>query len=190
MMNKGFEIIEAARLFDLQANQIDVVVHPQSIVHSMVEFQDGSTIAQLGATDMTLPIAYALFAPERPPAAPGMPLLDVQQMGRLEFEPPDAERFPALTLAMRALDDGGTLDEGGTAPTVLNAADEVAVAAFLDHHIPFTEIAACVEDALHKHEVVKHPSLQDIVDADNWARAYVNQRVSPTYTKSGMSEHR
>ncbi len=181
MMNKGFEIIEAARLFDLDSDQIDVVIHPQSLVHSMVEFQDGSIIAQLGATDMTLPIAYALFAPERPPAGEGMPILDVTQMGTLTFEPPDPDRFPALDLARRVL---GT---GGTAPAVLNAADEVAVAAFLDGRLRFPEITGTVADTLDEHTVVKQPNLEDIEAADRWAREFVNHRVAKPYTNSGVT---
>ncbi|GAB4325482.1 MAG: 1-deoxy-D-xylulose-5-phosphate reductoisomerase [Candidatus Zixiibacteriota bacterium] len=181
MMNKGFEIIEAARLFGLRSDQIDVVIHPQSIVHSMVEFQDGSIIAQLGATDMTLPIAYALFAPERPPLAAGMPILDVTQLGTLSFEPPDAERFPALGLARRAL------ETGGTAPAVLNAADEVAVAGFLAGRLRFPEITATVADALSQHTIVKDPDLEDIEAADRWAREFVNHRVTESYTKSGVT---
>ncbi|MBD3299498.1 MAG: 1-deoxy-D-xylulose-5-phosphate reductoisomerase [candidate division Zixibacteria bacterium] len=181
MMNKGFEIIEAARLFDLESDQIDVVIHPQSLVHSMVEFRDGSIIAQLGATDMTLPIAYALFAPDRPPAAEGMPILDVTQMGQLTFEPPDPDRFPALALARRALEDGGT------APVVLNAADEVAVAAFLDGRLRFPEIARTVAEVLDQHTVVKQPTLEDIEAADRWAREIVNHHVANPYTNSGVT---
>ena len=181
MMNKGFEIIEAARLFGMGSDQIDVVIHPQSIVHSMVEFRDGSTMAQLGATDMTLPIAYALFAPERPPAADGMPLLDVTALSRLDFDAPDVERFPALGLARQAL------ETGGTTPAVLNAADEMAVAAFLDGYLPFTGIPTMVSDALREHPVVSDPNVEDIEQADDWARTYVNRRLAETYTDSGAS---
>lgn len=179
MMNKGFEIIEAARLFGLRSDQIDVVIHPQSIVHSMVEFQDGSTIAQLGATDMTLPIAYALFAPERPPAAEGMPRLDVASLSQLDFATPDPQRFGALALARRAL------DTGGTAPAVLNAADETAVAAFLAKRIPFKDITELVSAVLSEPPVVSGSRLEDIEQADRWARTYVNQRLTETYTDSG-----
>jgi len=181
MMNKGFEIIEAARLFGLQPDQIDVVIHPQSIVHSMVEFCDGSIMAQLGATDMTLPIAYALFAPDRPEAAEQMPMLDLGSMRRLDFASPDPERFPALGLARRAL------MAGGTAPAVLNAADEEAVAAFLNGQLSFTGIHRMVSEALDEHQVVSGPGLKDIEAADRWARLYVNQRLSETYTGSGQA---
>ncbi|MEM7247348.1 MAG: 1-deoxy-D-xylulose-5-phosphate reductoisomerase [Acidobacteriota bacterium] len=141
LMNKGLELIEARWLFDLRADQLDVVVHPDSIVHSLVEFHDGSLIAQLNHPDMRDPLRYCLGHPERweAPEAPG---LDLAALGRLEFAAPDEERFPCLRLARQAL------AAGGAAPAVLNAANEVAVAAFLDRRLAFTEIATLVEDCL------------------------------------------
>ena len=142
LMNKGLELIEAHHLFALPSGQIDVLVHPQSVVHGLVEFRDGSVVAQLGAPDMRIPIAHCLAWPERidGPA----PRLDLAQVASLTFEPPDAERFPALALARAAM------ETGGTAPTILNAANEVAVAAFLDGGLPFGGIAALVEATLDR----------------------------------------
>jgi 1-deoxy-D-xylulose-5-phosphate reductoisomerase len=171
MMNKGFEIIEAAWLFGIDPSSIDVVIHPQSIVHSMVEFQDGSVIAQLGPTDMTFPIAYALFAPERLEEESETSSLDFSQIGSLAFEMPDPARYPALELARRAW------LLGGTAPAVLNAADEVAVAAFLNGRIGFSEITALVRRALDGHSVAKEPGIRDIEEADQWARAFVTDQL-------------
>jgi 1-deoxy-D-xylulose-5-phosphate reductoisomerase len=171
MMNKGFEVIEAAWLFGIDPSFINVVIHPQSIVHSMVEFQDGSVIAQMGPTDMTFPIAYALFAPERLEEDPGVSTLDFSQIGSLEFEVPDPARYPALDVARRAW------QIGGTAPAVLNAADEVAVGAFLQERISFPEITALVSGALDAHSVAKAPSIGDIETADQWARAFVNEQL-------------
>ncbi len=171
MMNKGFEIIEAARLFGFASENIDVVIHPQSVIHSMVEFQDGSVVAQLGPTDMTHPITYALFAPERLPAAPDAPALDFTQIASLDFAPPDTERYPALKLARRAL------AAGETAPAVLNAADEVAVGAFLDGQIRFPEITSLVDDALSAHTVASGAGIGDIIEADRWAREFVAAHV-------------
>src|SRR4029077_18365196 len=136
LMNKGLEVIEARWLFGVGADQIDVVVHPQSVVHSMVELTDGSIIAQLGVTDMRLPIQYAFSYPERW-AAP-LPPLDLARAGRLDFEPPDTSRFPCLALAFRALRGPDGL------PIVLNAANEVAVAAFLEGRLSFTGIATTI----------------------------------------------
>jgi 1-deoxy-D-xylulose-5-phosphate reductoisomerase len=142
LMNKGLELIEAHHLFALPSEQIDVLVHPQSVVHGLVEFRDGSVVAQLGAPDMRIPIAHCLAWPERidGPA----PRLDLAQVARLTFEPPDTDRFPALMLARRAL------ETGEAAPTVLNAANEIAVAAFLDGRLPFGGIAALVEATLER----------------------------------------
>ncbi|MGH6944775.1 MAG: 1-deoxy-D-xylulose-5-phosphate reductoisomerase, partial [Geminicoccaceae bacterium] len=160
MMNKGLELIEAHHLFGLPEDQIDILVHPESIVHSLVAFQDGSLLAQLGQPDMRIPIAYALGWPERIRAPTRR--LDLATVARLTFEPPDPERFPALRLARQAL------RQGGTASTVLNAANEVAVAAFLAGRIGFLEIAAIVETVL---ETCSGPCLQTLehilsVDAD------------------------
>ncbi|HWO57831.1 MAG TPA: 1-deoxy-D-xylulose-5-phosphate reductoisomerase [bacterium] len=164
MMNKGFEIIEAAWLFDLPPERVDVVIHPQSIVHSMVEFQDGSVVAQMGIPDMTLPITYALFGPERPPATADVPRYQPAQRQPLEFFEPAPERYPALELARAAWRQGPT---GGA---VLNAADEVAVAAFLEERLPFTRIIPLVERVLSEHVVVPNPTIGDIEEADRWAR--------------------
>jgi 1-deoxy-D-xylulose-5-phosphate reductoisomerase len=144
LMNKGLEVIEAHWLFDVPAGRIDVVVHPQSIVHSMAELVDGSVIAQLGITDMRLPIQYAFSYPERWDTP--LPRLDIARLGRLDFLPPDPERFPCLGLAARALANGRAL------PVVLNAANEVAVAAFLERRLPFTGIAEVIERAMDEFE--------------------------------------
>ncbi len=162
MINKGFEVIEAQWLFDFPVEKIEVVVHPQSIVHSFVEFVDGSIKAQLGPPDMRLPIQYALFYPERPPSE--LPRLDFSNIGPLTFEAPDLERFPCLRLALEA----GR--RGGTYPAVLSAADEVAVELFLEQRIGFLDIATLVEEALEQHQSIPHPSLEEILAADAWAR--------------------
>ena len=140
MMNKGLEVIEAHHLFALTPDQIDVLVHPQSIVHGIVEFADGSLVAQMGATDMRIPIAHCLAWPDRIPDA--APRLDLVALGRLDFEAPDPQRFPALALARAAL------EQGGAAPTVLNAANEIAVEAFLAGRLNFMGIAGLVEETL------------------------------------------
>jgi len=162
MMNKGFEVIEAHWLFDVPMEKIEAVVHPQSIVHSFVEFVDGSTKAQLSPPDMRLPIQYALFYPERPPS--DLPRLDFSNIGPLTFEAPDLERFPCLRLALEAG------QEGGTYTAVLSAADEAAVEFFLEQRIGFLDIATLVEDTLEQHQSIPHPSLEEILAADAWAR--------------------
>ena len=166
MMNKGLEIIEARWLFDVDADRIDVVIHPQSIVHSLVELVDGSVIAQLGVTDMRLPIQYACSYPDRWDAA--LPSLDLAAAGRLEFEAPSPERFPCLGLAYRAL------RAGGSAPTVLNAANEVAVQAFLDGTIGFMGIPRVIAGVLDRHAIapVTTPvtALAAVRAADAWGR--------------------
>ncbi len=162
LMNKGLEFIEAKFLFDFATDAIEVVVHPQSIVHSMVAFVDGSIIAQLGVPDMQGPIAYALSYPERLPL--DLPLPDFADLARLTFEAPDLDRFPCLRLAFEACAGGGTL------PAVLNAANEVAVYAFLDGRIDFSGIPAVIDDALDRHDPVGRPTLDDIRAADRWAR--------------------
>lgn len=169
LMNKALEIIEAKWLFELKAEEIDVVIHHQSIIHSMVEFQDGSVIAQMGLPDMKLPIQYALTYPERRPA-PVEPL-DLTKLGKLTFDRPDMDRFPALRLGFWAARDCGTL------PTVMNAANEVAVQAFLDRRLKFTGIIKLVEEAMHKHKNIKNPSLEDIMTADHWAREEVKNAI-------------
>jgi 1-deoxy-D-xylulose-5-phosphate reductoisomerase len=165
LMNKGLEVIEAHWLFEVPGERIDVVVHPQSIVHSMVELKDGSVIAQLGVTDMRLPIQYAFSYPERWDGT--LERLDLTRTGTLEFLPPDPHRFPCLRLAFRALKDGGAL------PIVLNAANEVAVEAFLAHRLPFTAISRLIERAIEDAErraPVDVKSLTDVREADAWAR--------------------
>ena len=165
LMNKGLEIIEARWLFGAEPEQVEVVIHPQSIVHSMVRFVDGSIIAQLGLPDMRLPIQYALLYPERYDS--GLPRVDIVQVGSLDFRPPDYERFPALQLAREAARTGGTM------PAVMNAADEVAVRRFLDGRIGFLDIARLVERAMDSHRPVAHPTLDDVLMADAWAREEV-----------------
>lgn len=162
LFNKGFEFIEAQRLFDLRYNQIEVIIHPQAIIHSMVEFADGSILAQLGETDMRLPIQYALTYPQR--LSTGIKGIDFAAIKSLEFERPDLKRFPALQLCM----DVAKL--AGTAPSVLNAADEVAVEEFLQGKISFNSIYKVVEKVVVRHKIIKQPKLQDVLAADMWAR--------------------
>src|SRR5215469_13979502 len=169
MMNKGLEVIEAHHLFDLDSDKLDIVVHPQSVVHGLVYYADGSVLAQLGSPDMRTPIANALGWPKRI-GAPS-PRLDLAALGRLVFEAPDLERFPALRLARAAL------EAGGGAPTVLNAANEVAVAAFLDGRIGFLDIAAVVEETLAALPDRRIATLDDVYDTDREARAYASSRV-------------
>jgi 1-deoxy-D-xylulose-5-phosphate reductoisomerase len=165
LMNKGLELIEAHYLFGLPSERIDVLVHPQSVVHSLVEFVDGSVLGQLGSPDMRIPIAYALAWPERI----GTPAnrLDLAAIARLEFEAPDLERFPALRLARQAL------EAGGAAPIVLNAANEVAVASFLAGRIGFTEIAAIVDHTLGQVHATAPKSIDDVLEIDRTARQCV-----------------
>jgi 1-deoxy-D-xylulose-5-phosphate reductoisomerase len=169
LMNKGLEVIEAHWLFDVSADQIDVVIHPQSIVHSLVELGDGSVIAQLGVTDMRLPIQYACSYPERWDAL--LPSLDLARAGVLEFFPPDYDRFPCLKLAYRALRTGGTL------PVVLNAANEIAVEAFLDGKLGFTSIPVVIEKAMNGHTVESVSTLEIVRRVDRWARTYARERA-------------
>jgi len=169
MFNKGLEMIEAHWLFGLPMRQVDVVVHPQSIVHSLVEFIDGSVLAQLSVTDMCFPIQYAVTYPERMPS--GLPPLDLAKLGTLSFEQPDEKRFPALRLAREAGEQGGTL------PGVLNAANEVAVEAFLAERISFPRIWGMVEEVMKKHRTEKEPTLDAIIDADRWARGEAKSRL-------------
>ena len=162
LMNKGLELIEACLLFSLPARQVDVVVHPQSIVHSLVEYVDGSMLAQLGNPDMRTPIAHALGWPER--IASGVESLDILRAAKLEFEAPDAVRFPSLGLARAAA------AAGGTTPAVLNAANEVAVEAFLQRRLSFLEIPEVIERVLARHHATPANSLEDVLNADDWAR--------------------
>ena len=162
MMNKGLEVIEAKWLFEVPVEKIDVHIHPQSIVHSMVEYIDGSVIAQLGMPDMRVPIAYALAHPER--LKLDLPTLDFFSVQTLTFQEPDLSRYPALGLAFNACKAGGTM------PAVLNASNEVAVQAFLDKRIPFMGIARLVDMVMQEHEIAPAKELQDILAADSWAR--------------------
>ncbi|KEQ55288.1 1-deoxy-D-xylulose-5-phosphate reductoisomerase [Sphingobium chlorophenolicum] len=162
MMNKGLELIEAAHLFPVGLDRIEILVHPQSIIHSMVEFRDRSTLAQLGSPDMRIPIAHALAWPDRI-ATPCQPL-DLARAGRLDFEAPDEERFPALRLTRQAA------QQGGAAPAILNAANEVAVAAFLKGAIGFLDIAMIVEDVLNRYSAPVPRRIDDVLAADAEAR--------------------
>ncbi|MBW1687398.1 MAG: 1-deoxy-D-xylulose-5-phosphate reductoisomerase [Deltaproteobacteria bacterium] len=179
-MNKGLEVIEARWLFDMRPEEVDVVVHPQSIVHSLVEFQDGSVLAQLALPDMRVPIAVALAYPERLPL--DLPRLDLAALGQLDFEEPDRKRFPCLDLAYEAL----RADEAG--PAVLNAANEVAVAAFLDERIVFPAIAAANAAVLDAH--VRHAGagalrdLEDVMEADRWAREHAEEWLASVGSES------
>jgi 1-deoxy-D-xylulose-5-phosphate reductoisomerase len=199
LMNKGLELIEACLLFGLPASQVEVVVHPQSIVHSLVEYCDGSMLAQLGNPDMRIPIAHALGWPDR--IGSGVESLDIVRAGKLEFEAPDLERFPCLQLARAAA------EAGGAAPAVLNAANEVAVGAFLDRRLAFVDIARVIDTVLQRYHGafgsaptavslqavsaatlqdgsaatlrdVSAATLQDVLDADQWARRQAQGAVS------------
>ena len=162
MMNKGLEVIEAANLFHVSAGKIDVLVHPEAIVHALVEFVDGSHLAHLGVTDMRLPIQYAMSYPER--LQDHLPHLDLAQLAGLHFEKPDRKRFPCLDLGYTASKIGGTM------PAVLNAANEVAVEAFLNRKIGFLGIPKIIEKTMRTHQLIYKPVLADIFAADAWAR--------------------
>jgi len=162
LFNKGLEMIEARWLFDIEMARVNVVVHPQSVVHSMVEFVDGSLLAQLSTPDMCLPIQYALTYPDR--AASDRVQTNFAKLGKLEFEEPDIERFPAIQLARRAGEIGGTM------PAVLNAANEVAVELFVNRKINFPQITETVRRTMDAHKIISHPTLEQILEADNWAR--------------------
>ncbi|MBB3910712.1 1-deoxy-D-xylulose-5-phosphate reductoisomerase [Sphingomonas desiccabilis] len=169
MMNKGLELIEAFHLFPVSAEQLDVIVHRQSVVHSMVEYVDGSVLAQMGTPDMRTPIAYTLAWPDR--MATPCPPLDLAAIGRLDFEPADPVRFPALALARAAL------QAGGARPAILNAANEVAVAAFLASKIRFLEIAAIVADTLERYDPEAPATLDAVLAVDGEARRLAGERV-------------
>jgi 1-deoxy-D-xylulose-5-phosphate reductoisomerase len=169
LMNKGLEVIEAKWLFDLTHEQIEVMVHPQSIVHSMVAYRDGSVMAQLGIPDMQSAIAYALSFPNRLPLR--QPLPDLASLKALTFEPPDFKRFPCLGLAFEACRIGGTL------PAVMNAANEIAVQSFLQNRLPFSGIAALINQVMDAHKVENRPDLQQILAADAWARRTAKNKV-------------
>ena len=170
LFNKGLEMIEARWLFDIGMDRVSVVVHPQSIVHSMVEFVDGSILAQLSTPDMCLPIQYALTYPER--RASERVQTDFARLGSLTFEEPDADRFPALTLARQAGETGGTL------PAVLNAANEIAVEAFVNRQINFPAIPETVRRTMEAHRVIVQPALEEILEADAWARKEAARHVA------------
>ena len=174
MMNKALEIIEARWLFDIDPDRIEVVVHPESVVHSMVEFTDGSTIAQLGTADMRQPIQYALTWPDRLETC--VPRLDWKDVGRLDFMFPDHEKFPCIGLAYRAI------ELGGTAPAIVNAADEIAVAAFLEGRISFTGIPRLIKAALDARNMYTPDDnaqpIEKILGADSWARSFSRNWVA------------
>ena len=170
LMNKGLEVIEAHWLFNIPFENIRVMIHPQSIIHSMVEFMDGSVKAQLSYPDMRLPIQYALSYPERLPN-PHLPRLNWNTLNKLTFEQPDFDAFPCLRLAIEAG------KKGGTYPAVLCAADEVAVELFLSQRIKFIDIAHLVEQALELHQNILHPTLEEVMAADTWARQKVQELV-------------
>jgi 1-deoxy-D-xylulose-5-phosphate reductoisomerase len=170
LFNKGLEMIEARWLFDVEMARVDVVVHPQSIIHSMVEFVDNSVLAQLSATDMCFPIQFAVTWPERVPNR--LPPLDFSKLAKLEFEAPRTKDFPALELARWAGTDGGTL------PSVMNAANEVAVATFLEERCSFPTIWRTVESVMRAHTNKPHATLAEILDADSWARTIAAEKIA------------
>jgi 1-deoxy-D-xylulose-5-phosphate reductoisomerase len=170
LFNKGLEMIEARWLFDVEMDRVDVIVHPQSIVHSMVEFVDGSILAQLSTTDMCFPIQYAVTWPER--VRNTLAPLDFAKLAKLDFEAPRYDDFPALNLARRAGETGGTL------PAVMNAANEIAVARFLAGQSTFPSIWETVAKTMDAHQVTKHPSLEAIIEADQWAREFATEEGS------------
>ena len=186
LMNKGLEVIEAHYLFGVAIDRIKVVIHPTSIIHSFVQFRDGSLMAQLGCPDMQLPIQYALSYPERWPL--GVDRLDMAKVAKLEFFSPDADKFPCLALAYRA----GAL--GGTAPAILNAANEAAVARFLEEKIGFTDIPRIIAEVLDRAAVKPNPGLDDVIAADAWARSEASEimdrgvAVRPTLA-AGTGKH-
>lgn len=170
LMNKGLEVLEAKHLFGVSHDMIRVIIHPQSVIHSMVAYHDGSVIAQLGVPDMKTAIAYAISYPER--LELNQPLPDFNQIGALTFEEPDFKKFPCLTLAYTACEAGGTL------PAVMNAANEIAVTAFLDHAISFVKISEMIERVMDRHRLVGHPGLENIIEADQWAREEAKKLVA------------
>ncbi|MBW1698740.1 MAG: 1-deoxy-D-xylulose-5-phosphate reductoisomerase [Deltaproteobacteria bacterium] len=180
LINKGFEVIEAKFLFGISHDQISVVIHPQSIVHSMVAYRDGSIIAQMGIPDMKTAIAYAISYPERLPLK--QPLPDFEKIGSLTFEKPDVEKFPCLSLAYRAVTVGGTL------PAVLNAANEIAVKAFLDKRISFVQIPQIIQNTMEAHRVIENPSLSEVLEADQWARGYVKENILKPTIREGRAD--
>ena len=170
MMNKGLEVIEAYWLFGVTSNQIDIVVHPESIIHSMVEFVDGSIKAQLGVPDMKIPIQYSLTYPHHSPA--NWENLDLVKMGTLHFEKPDLEKFPCIRLAYEAL------EKGGSSPIVLNVANDNVVAAFLNGLIPFTQIPTLIEDAISQHDWISNPNLEAISELSDWTSQFIHEQIT------------
>jgi 1-deoxy-D-xylulose-5-phosphate reductoisomerase len=170
LMNKGLEVIEAHWLFGFAPEQIEILIHPQSVVHSMIELVDGSILAQLGPTDMRYAIQYALTYPDRRPTP--LPRLDLSRVRHLEFYPPDLDRFPCVRLAYEALRCGGTM------PAVLNAANEVAVQAFLENRLPFPAIAAVIARVMREHEPEEPRAIEDVLRADAWARARAQEVIA------------
>ena len=169
MMNKGLEVIEARWLYDMPPERIDIVIHPQSIIHSMVEFVDGSIKAQLGVPDMKIPIQYALAYPDHRPA--DWPRLDLAAIGELTFEEPDLEKFPCITLAYDAL------RRGGSAPAALNLANDLAVQAFLDDQLAFAAIPRVLERVLSEHPFIETPTLADLEELEGWTERYVSKTL-------------
>ena len=169
MMNKGLEVIEARWLYDMPPERIDIVIHPQSIIHSMVEFVDGSIKAQLGVPDMKIPIQYALAYPDHRPA--DWPRLDLAAVGELTFEEPDLEKFPCITLAYDAL------RRGGSAPAALNLANDLAVQAFLDDQLAFAAIPRVLERVLSEHPFIETPTLADLEELEGWTERYVSKTL-------------
>ena len=169
MMNKGLEAIEAKWLFDLKPEQIDILVHPQSIVHSMVQFTDGSIKAQMGLPDMKLPIQFAFTYPDR--AGSSFPRMNFMDFPSLDFQKPDFEKFKALNLAFRAMDEGGNM------PCIMNAANEIAVEAFLNKRIKFIDIPNLVEDAMLKSSIIQKPTIEDYLETDKQVRILTNQLI-------------
>jgi len=174
LMNKGLEVLEAKCLFGVNHRMIEVVIHPQSVIHSMVAYRDGSVMAQLGIPDMKVAIAYALSYPQRLPLRQPLPQFNADQP--LTFDQPDLEKFPCLALAFKACEVGGTL------PAVLNAANEVAVNAFLKHLIAFIDVPQVVAQTMDKHAVVSDPELADILGADQWARGHAEDAIKQLRT--------
>jgi 1-deoxy-D-xylulose-5-phosphate reductoisomerase len=169
MMNKGFEVIEAHYLFDIPVKNIETVLHPESYVHSIVEFMDHSMIAQISDHDMRLPIQYALFYPIRKPAM--IPSLDLGKIGKLTFEPMDLKRFPCLGYAYKAIEQGGIM------PCVMNAANEAAVGLSLDHRIAFLDIETLIEEQMNKAINILHPTLEQLLETDRLVKADIHQNI-------------
>jgi 1-deoxy-D-xylulose-5-phosphate reductoisomerase len=182
LMNKGLEVIEARWLFGYEADQIDIVVHPESVVHSMIELVDGSVIAQMGVTDMRHAIQYALTYPERHPCE--LPPLDLTSLSALHFESPDLERFPCIALAYRALRTGGTL------PAAMNAANEEAVGAFIDERICLTDIPRVIEAVMNNHSTEPLLSLETVLETDQSARQSARAEISKLSDKSAVLAER